>query len=195
MQLDLILFHLINHLAGKISWLDQMMVMYAKDGPILFGLMLVWLWFAKSQDGVSANRRAVLLALGAASVALAVNQLIGAIYFRPRPFAHHIVTLLVAKSPDASFPSDHATAAFALAFTIYQWNRKFGGGMLIMALFMGFSRIFVGTHYPLDVIGGAVIGTAGALLIGHQSPRLEPVLAWVLERWKTVELKVLNKNM
>jgi len=195
MGLDYTLFQWINNLAGHVSWLDQIMVIYSKYGPILFGIVLMGIWFSTKDRDSTENRKAVIYAVLATLIALFVNQIIGHIYFRPRPFSAHIVTLLLDKSLDPSFPSDHATGGFALALTILWKNRKFGWGMLIMAVLLGFSRVYVGTHYPLDIVGGATTGMVGMLLIKWQYYRLEPLVNWVLNRYKQVETLALNKEM
>jgi len=194
MNFDFQLFQAINQFAGKYSILDQSAILFSKYGPLLFGFVLVGIWFVK-KGKIEDNRRTVLLAVTAAIVALAINQLIGAIYFRPRPFVDHPVTLLVEKSMDPSFPSDHATGAFALALTVFWRNRKFGSGMLVMAIFLAVSRVYVGTHYPLDVIGGALTGLIGAWFATWQKDRLEPIFQWIVDQWKKVEMKTLNKSM
>ncbi len=68
-------------------------------------------------------------------------------------------------SPDPSFPSDHATAAFAIAVAIFLRHRKAGTLALILATLVSISRVALGTHYPSDVIGGALLGTAAALVL------------------------------
>jgi undecaprenyl-diphosphatase len=111
------MFQAINQFVGKLHWVDQIAVYYSKYGPLLFGAILLFIWFTDRSQQTNA-RKAVLLAIVSVSAALLINQLIGHIYFRPRPFINHQVTLLLTKSTDPSFPSDHATFSFALAFSI-----------------------------------------------------------------------------
>ncbi|UZM96955.1 phosphatase PAP2 family protein [Lysinibacillus sp. MHQ-1] len=59
---------------------------------------------------------------------------------------------------DPSFPSNHAAGAFALAFALLWKRKKIGAVLLVMACLMALSRIFIGVHYPLDVLAGACIG-------------------------------------
>jgi membrane-associated phospholipid phosphatase len=66
---------------------------------------------------------------------------------------------------DTSFPSDHATLAFAVAVGVYRFNRPAGITLLIFGVLVAIARVFVGAHYPSDVIGGAVLGTVTSALI------------------------------
>jgi undecaprenyl-diphosphatase len=91
---------------------------------------------------------------------------------RLRPYAAHPghAHLLISRSPDPSFPSDHATGAFALALGIWLYDRTLGAILLMLAAVLAFARVYVGTHYPGDVIAGAVIGIAVALALHRLSP-------------------------
>ena len=73
--------------------------------------------------------------------------------------------LFVAPTHDASFPSDHATAGFAIAVSIVLRSRRIGCLALAMALIMSVGRVAVGVHYPSDVLAGALLGSAAALLL------------------------------
>ena len=96
----------------------------------------------------------------------AINQVIGYIFFRPRPFVDlESVNELIRKSPlEKSFPSDHTGGAFAIAFAIFLINRKWGSVFLLIAFLIGISRVFVGVHYPLDIFAGILTGFLGAIL-------------------------------
>ena len=105
--------------------------------------------------------------LFASALALAANQVISHLWDRPRPFAAHAASthLLSAASPDPSFPSDHAAAAFAIAFAVFAFWRRGGYAFLATALLIAVSRIALGLHYPSDVIAGALVGWAAALVV------------------------------
>ena len=97
----------------------------------------------------------------AASVGLLpINQPLGHLIDRARPYVTHPAQthLLIARSHDPSFPSDHATGAFALAFGIWLYDRTVGTVLLVLAAVLAFARVYVGTHYTSDVIAGALMG-------------------------------------
>jgi undecaprenyl-diphosphatase len=86
---------------------------------------------------------------------------------RPRPYATHraLTHLLSAPSPDPSFPSDHAAAAFAIAFAVLAFSRRGGALFGVAATLIALSRIALGLHYPSDVLAGMLVGWAAALLV------------------------------
>ncbi len=89
-------------------------------------------------------------------------QVIGHLWFRERPYVHHSAHLLLHPSADPSFPSDHAIGGFALALPFVFARRRIGWLLLALATALSLVRVAVGTHYPSDVLGGAVIGAAAA---------------------------------
>lgn len=103
--------------------------------------------------------------------AMAVTFLLGNVFLkntiaRPRPCAvDNSVTLLVPFPSEYSFPSGHASNGFAAAVTIFAYFRKSGIVALIMAALIAFSRLYLFVHYPTDILGGILLGTADALLV------------------------------
>lgn len=106
----------------------------------------------------------VILASGAA--AYLVSRFIGFLYFRPRPFVtHNFEPLISASALSKSFPSSHAIVAFALAFALYKYNKKWGRWALVIAAIIALLRVIVGVHYPSDVLAGAAFGVLTSWLI------------------------------
>src|SRR3954471_22928294 len=105
-------------------------------------------------------------AVSSAGLALLVNQLIGTIWHRQRPFATHpSAHVWGSRSHDPSFPSDHASAAFAIGFAVVPFDRLAGSIFLAAAVVVGVGRVVVGAHYPLDVLAGVLVGFGSALLV------------------------------
>jgi undecaprenyl-diphosphatase len=91
---------------------------------------------------------------------------------RPRPFVSDPsgVHLFSHHAADAGFPSDHATASFAIAVALLLRSRRLGLPVLALAFVLSVGRVAVGVHYPSDVLAGAALGAATA--IGLATPRL-----------------------
>jgi undecaprenyl-diphosphatase len=79
--------------------------------------------------------------------------------------AHPSAHVWGTRSHDASFPSDHASAAFSIAFAVFLFDRFVGSLFLTAACVIGIGRVFIGVHYPSDVLAGCLVGLASALLV------------------------------
>jgi undecaprenyl-diphosphatase len=102
----------------------------------------------------------------AAGIALLLNIPIRALVQRPRPFVEHDgLDVLIKGKTDYSFVSDHATLTAAMAVALFMVSRKIGTVAILLALGEGFCRVYMGVHYPTDVIGGFALGAATALLL------------------------------
>jgi undecaprenyl-diphosphatase len=179
---ELAIFHAINNLAGHHDSIDDVMERISQIGPFALVGMLVALWFWPGARPERDNRQwSVIAATIAACVALGVNQVIIRVWARPRPFLGHHVHLLMAPKTDPSFPSDHATFAFAVAVAIFLASRRAGIVALLLAALVAVSRVYVGEHYPTDVVVGACIGSIAAysaqLLRPFVLPLIDPVMA------------------
>ena len=177
-------FRVVNGWSGRSAALDALMVGCAKYLPVVFALALIALWLTWR----SRNQRAALLAGISALVALGFAQLIGKAMPRPRPYLSHAVHQLIPPSLDTSFPSDHATLGFAVGVMVWRYNKRAGAVLLVLAVLMAFARVFVGAHYPADVLGGAVLGGVTSVALGALSEKssvrnaLERVFQ-LLRRW------------
>jgi len=139
-------------------------------------------WFAGKPYTRSTWRLATATALASAAVALLVNQVVSHLWNRPRPFVSHpgSLTLFISHARDASFPSDHASASFAIAVSVLLLHRRTGLVLLGLASVISVARVFEGVHYPTDVLAGAAIGTISALLVSWLGrPLLEAIVGFV----------------
>ncbi|MFB7863674.1 phosphatase PAP2 family protein [Streptomyces sp. NPDC056069] len=169
---DVSLLYDINGLAKAAPpWFDRVMEFIGEYGIIL-GLVLVVLgcwWSVRRRDAVGDSVSGVaglIWAPLAAGIALLVNIPIRGFVERPRPFKDHQgLEVLVAGKTDFSFVSDHATMAMAIAVGVFVAHRRFGLAAIGLALAEAFCRVYMGVHYPTDVVGGLALGTAVALLL------------------------------
>ena len=139
-------------------------------------------WFAGKPYVRSTWRLATATALASAAVALLVNQVVSHLWDRPRPFVSHpgSLTLFMTHASDASFPSDHAAASFAIAVSVLLLHRRTGAALLVLALAVSVARVFEGVHYPTDVIAGTAIGAVSTVLVSRLArPLLEAIVALV----------------
>jgi membrane-associated phospholipid phosphatase len=159
-------FKTVNEFARDTHWLHGIATAYANDGVVLFGVLLLlgW-WVARGKDAATMAR--ALLAGVSVLVAVALNQPIVHAVDETRPYnALPNVLVLVHRSVDASFPSDHATMAGAVAAGLLLVSWRLGAVALVAALLMAATRVYVGAHYPVDVLAGLALGASVALLLG-----------------------------
>ncbi len=117
-------------------------------------LVLVWLWIS----GGRLERHAAVSAAFGVGLALLVGQIITAVWPHPRPFMIGLGQTLLAHKSEASFPSDHATVFFTLGIGIrFSGLRKLGTGLLLAGALVGWSRVFLGVHFPLDIVGALIV--------------------------------------
>ncbi|HQZ34045.1 MAG TPA: phosphatase PAP2 family protein [Ilumatobacteraceae bacterium] len=187
--MDNSIFRWINRLTNRTGWAHGFFTSYAKYGIVLFAVLLVAAYLdGRQHDDLRAVAGSVWAA-GAALAALGIGQLIGGAIGRARPYdAMTGVHLLVDKTTDFSFPSDHATAAGAVAVGLLLTNRRLGIVAAVLAIVMAFTRVYVGAHYPGDVIAGLALGgavaAAGMVLV-------VPLLARLAERLSRTRFRVL----
>ncbi|GAA2293996.1 phosphatase PAP2 family protein [Streptomyces kunmingensis] len=186
---DVSLLYDINGLTDSTpGWFDKAMEFVGEYG-ILLGLVLVvvWCWWGARRrgtlDDAASSVAAVVWAPLAAAAAVLVNVPIRSFVERPRPFKDHDgLTVLLTGKNDFSFVSDHATLAMAMGAALFIAHRKLGLAGLALAVLEGFCRVFMGLHYPTDVIGGFALGTAVALLLSPLASALLTPLARAIGR-------------
>jgi undecaprenyl-diphosphatase len=130
--------------------------------PLVAAALLV-AWVRAGRDW----RPVLLDAVAAGLLGLAAVQIIGFLHYRPRPFEAGLGANLLQHLPENSFPSDHATLMFALAFAVLAsvGLRKAGAALLLLAFAVSWARVFLGAHYPSDILGGAILGLGSVAVI------------------------------
>lgn len=164
-NIDILMTTSINNLAGCNGLLDALMT-----SVTYFGVPCMVLWVAL-QWWVTENRRyirhAALSAGFAFLIGLLINQAILIFVHRMRPYDAGLTSLLTPSTTDPSFPSDHATASFAIAFVfLFKGFKRSALFLVLAATVVCFSRVYVGMHYASDVAGGMLTALVAALLVG-----------------------------
>ena len=151
MNFDHNLFLTINGWAGNSHLLDSLFVFFADKFLYLSIVAVALLWFNKKlRNYVYLAGLSVIVGRGL------VTEILKRIVHRPRPFqVLNVHQLIVDNEVGNSFPSGHAVAYFAIAFSFY--GTKLFWPMIILASIGSFARVFVGVHYPVDVVMGMVI--------------------------------------
>ncbi len=154
----------LNGLSGHVPALDSIMVIVTGYGAfaIVAAVAIRW-WWNGSADKLRERHLAILCGLSVA-LGLAMNQGILLLVHRMRPYDAGVTHLLIAPSADPSFPSDHATLAFAVVFALLRAGARRGWGFLVAAVVLACSRVYVGTHYASDILGGALTGLIAAII-------------------------------
>lgn len=156
----------INRFAAGHDAFEDPVTVYVRASVFVFaGLLAILFLLVRSHRQLGA--RAAVAAGLSAVLALAIAHVMAGIVDRPRPYLVHAhsLTLFAGRSHDPSFPSDHTTAAFAIAVAIFVRSRRWGALAVTLAVILAFGRVLVGAHYPSDVIGGAALGTLSALVL------------------------------
>lgn len=164
MSLNTDLFFLVFNLKGQNPILDQLMI-FATEYLIYLTFLLVLILALK---GGIKEKKSFLIIILSLPIAVLIIKLIHIFVFEPRPFVTYNLIPLVSETLNASFPSRHATISAVLAFAFTYFKSKWAPLLLLIMVWISISRVYVGVHYPLDLIGGwatAIISIALALQI------------------------------
>lgn len=134
----------------------QFITVLGDDGIFWIALAVILLFFRKTR------RVGMCCALALVLDLLVVNICLKPLFARVRPYeVQQAIQIITSLPGDHSFPSGHSAASFACAWAFYRsMDKKFGVPALVLAALIALSRLYVGVHYPTDVIGGVVIGIA-----------------------------------
>ena len=167
--MDNALLKLINQYAGQYEWLDVFGKFFAETAIILMAVLVLSLWVMDFGVERKKNQYGVIMAIEAFILGrLMLTPLIHYFFPRLRPFAEGNSTLLILQSPlEPGFPSGHTVMAFAIALPILIYNKKAGLWLTFLAVLVSVSRVFVGVHYPSDILGGFVLALIVVLFINY----------------------------
>ncbi|WP_229856753.1 phosphatase PAP2 family protein [Nocardioides flavus (ex Wang et al. 2016)] len=171
-------FSAVNDFARSTPWLHTPARMYAEYGVVLFAGLLLFSWLLARRDGDLRRVTAALWAPAGALIAIGVNQFLVAAVAEERPYtAMPQALVLVSRSTDYSFPSDHAVMAGAVVVGVVLATRRLGRVTAALAVVMALTRVYVGAHFPLDVAAGLAVGAIVAV-VSYLAAR--PALSWLI---------------
>lgn len=163
--MDWRLYRAIYDLSLDHHWLDSLFQTIEQASIPFMAVATLGLWlFARP----GASRKWKLAAAGgllASGVALAINRVIAVLWFRERPFLAHRIAHPWITSRDASFPSDHASASFAITFAVLFLDPVAGALFLFFAVVIAVGRLLIGAHYPGNVTAGLLVGAFSAFVV------------------------------
>lgn len=162
------LFFLIFNLHNKSIILNNLMIFGAE---YVIYLMLILIFLFTIKGGIN-ERKSFIIFLISFPILVLIIKFIHLFFFEARPYvANDILPLISHKAADASFPSRHTAISFVMALPYLYYKSKWGLLLLLLAIWVGISRVYVGVHYPLDILGGFIVGII-SLIISLQIKKL-----------------------
>ncbi|WP_173636152.1 undecaprenyl-diphosphate phosphatase [Paramixta manurensis] len=163
-ELNRSLFLWINATPHSPEWALEMATFIAKDLIAIVPMLIVALWLWGPRDRVGSQRALVLKTGIALLYAMAISWCAGELFPHARPFAVGLGHQFLSHAADDSYPSDHGTAIFTFALAFIFWHRLWSGVLLLLVgVAIAWSRIYLGVHWPMDMLGGFLVGMLGCL--------------------------------
>ena len=156
-ELNLSLFSWINASPEASNTSIHFAIFIANDLLYCMILLFAWFWLRGNYD----TKKQILKAFIFTSIAILISQCISHVYYHPRPFVMEVGRTLIYHARNGSFPSDHMLIFSTIAFSyLFSAQRKLGGFLLIMAWLVAWSRVYLGVHFPLDMLGAFLLAFA-----------------------------------
>ena len=156
-ELNISLFSWINASPEASNTSIHFAIFIANDLLYCMILLFAWFWLRGNYD----TKKQILKAFIFTSIAILISQCISHVYYHPRPFVMEIGRTLIYHAPNGSFPSDHMLIFSSIAFSyLFSAQRKLGVFLLVMAWLVAWSRVYLGVHFPLDMLGAFLLAFA-----------------------------------
>lgn len=190
-ELNIDAFRMINNLGKDYSFLNPVVVFIAEYLLYFLFLAMILHWFTRNKK----NRMMVIQSVVTVILAEIIGKIAGQFYSHHQPFAVlPNVSQLIEHGIDNSFPSDHSIIFFSICFSFWLVRKKEWWLWITLAILVAISRVWVGVHYPVDVMTGAIIGIISALFAYWLVPKIS-LITKILKGYERIEQRILpSKN-
>jgi undecaprenyl-diphosphatase len=179
--MDYRIFRAINQFAGRYRLLDMMVIIFSQKVRYLFLFILIFMWFRDNS-----HKKITLYAIISAGVSMVLNKIMKLFYFKPRPFLNlgtHLLSPFPSKKT-SSFPSKHTALAFAAATSVMFSKRFLGSIMYLSSILTGLSRIWMGQHYPLDILASSLLGSITSVVVKMTGWLWNPIIDRIIQAYQ-----------
>lgn len=180
-------FLFINQYAGKSTILDAILIGTAEVMPYIFMLVMLYLWFDVNIERKRSSLNSGLSVL----LGMLTSYVISLFYYHSRPFVDNLGTQLVEHAPDSSFPSDHTTFIFSISVMLLFNNstKTIGAILCSLSLISGLSRVFVGVHFPLDILGAILVAIFSSVVVFKLQNKTRFLLNYLVQKMPNKAIK------
>lgn len=140
--------------------MDQIMI-FGAEYVIYLTFILIFIAAIKGQVN---ERKSLILFLFSLPLLILLIKIIHLFIFEQRPFVEQDIIPLVEHVDDASFPSRHTSIMAAIAFSFIFFKSYWYLLLILLTIWVGVSRVYVGVHYPIDILGGFIVGLVSVVL-------------------------------
>jgi undecaprenyl-diphosphatase len=192
-EMNVDLFRTINDLGKEYTYLNNFFIFMAEYMVFVLAFIALIFWFTRREE----NRMMIISATISFILAEMIGKIAGTLHSNNQPFAElSNVNKLIEKAVDNSFPSDHTILFFAFCMTFFIYQKRWRYIWIMLALVVGISRIWVGVHYPADVIVGAIISIFSTFIASFIVSRLNIIrkLLWLYEKGEQQILPTRDKS-
>ncbi len=141
--------------------MDWLIVFLAKDLFVAIILVAFLTWWGLDKNKKIQFAAAIVVA---GLLGYILSKMGGGLYYHPRPFVTEHIKPLIPHGNDNGFPSDHTWFCMTITAVIYYYNKRWALVAFILTLLVGAGRVLAHLHYPIDILGGLIVGTVAGYI-------------------------------